>query len=93
MDNEFKWLGWDKNNVDDKRDGQRIHQAFREFHDFVRAAVNDKDDFESVRFRRWFRGGNEGLAPHLEGVKKTFENMFDRVTGKAGPVVAKMVLH
>lgn len=28
IDNEFKWLGWDVNNEENKRDGRTIHQAF-----------------------------------------------------------------
>ncbi|KAJ4370016.1 hypothetical protein N0V83_005780 [Neocucurbitaria cava] len=93
IENEFKWFGWNKENEQDKHDGQRIHQAFREWHEFAQAGANDMDDFDSLRFKRWFRGGKEDPVPGPEGVKKTFENMINRNTGVAGPNIAKMVLH
>jgi len=93
MENEFKWLGWDKENAEDKRDGQKIHQAFREWHDLARAAADGMDNYHSARFTRWFRGGDEGDNPSPKNVISIFESIINRSTGVAGVGIARMVLH
>jgi hypothetical protein len=86
IENEFKWLNWDKDNEEDKKDGQRIHKAFKEWHEFTKAAAEASADHKSLVFKRWF---SDYEFP--QDVTDTFSNMIDVSTGKATTAISKMV--
>jgi hypothetical protein len=92
MKNELKWLNWDVNNEDDKRDGERIHQAFREWHEFAKAGLQAAEKYQEKPpannvFKRWF-----GSPDDPDDVLNTFKNMIDPVTGEASRYIAQMAI-
>jgi hypothetical protein len=91
LENEFKWLGWDVNNEEDKRDGKKIHKAFREWHDLVvaggkSAVAYQKEGPERDRFKRWF-----GEQEFPEEAGETFKLMINLDTKQATVNIASMV--
>lgn len=45
--NEFKWLNWNVEDKDDERDGRKIHQAFREWHEFAKAGLQAAEKYQA----------------------------------------------
>jgi hypothetical protein len=87
--NEFKWLGWDKNNKDDERDGKKIHKAFREWHEFAKAGQKAAGQNKAPRgtiYKRWF--GDDDQSGDIGDV---FAGMIDPKTGEATKNIANMV--
>ncbi len=95
LPNEFKWVNWDVNNADDERDGKRIHQAFREWVDFVKAGIRAARQYQdpppaNALYKRWF---GSPTIPDLAGeVKEIFENMYDLEADEATDNIAAMIL-
>ncbi len=92
LKNEFSWVNWDVNNADDKRDGQKIHQAFREWSEFAQAGYGAAKKYKdtppaNALFARWF-----GKPDFPDEVESTFEAMFDGDTTDASTVIGEMVL-
>lgn len=87
LDNEFQWRNWDKDDEEAKKDGQRIHKAFEEWHDFAKAAYEAASNKDGDTFKRWF-----GKQDDPNEIKNVIGNMIDPTTWKATDKVAKMVL-
>lgn len=71
-ENEFKYVNWDPKNEDQKKDAQKIHQAFKEWMDFVKEGAAVAADKDSDTFKRWF-----GKQDDPDEIKKVFTNMWD----------------
>ena len=82
--NEFKWLGWDPDDDNDKSDGMVIHNAFLQWADLVKAGAAAATDTSGDTFKRWFGG----YTPAVE-IKQVFDEMWNGTS--AAPAVAGMV--
>ncbi|KAL9108046.1 MAG: hypothetical protein Q9227_007152 [Pyrenula ochraceoflavens] len=85
LTNEFQWVNWDPKNDDDKKDGQKIHQAFQELGDLVKAGSTEAGKTDGDPFKRWF-----GKQDDNSEIKKVFDNIWSG--DSATSTVAKMVL-
>ncbi|KAJ4361855.1 hypothetical protein N0V83_010796 [Neocucurbitaria cava] len=90
--NEFKWLNWNVEDKDDERDGRKIHQAFREWHEFAKAGLQAAEKYQAkppanILFKRWF-----GSPEDPDDVMNMFKNMIDPVRGEASKYTAQMVI-
>ncbi|KAF7509503.1 hypothetical protein GJ744_007903 [Endocarpon pusillum] len=52
--NQFKWLNWDPNSAQAKKDGEKIHQPFIEWLELVNEGAIAAADTEGATFKRWF---------------------------------------
>jgi hypothetical protein len=86
LPNEFQWRNWDPTGEDQKRDAERIHNAFIEWQDFANAALSVASNKDSDTFKRWF-----GTQDDPDEIKNVFANMWDSTNGKATNNVAKMI--
>lgn len=82
--NEFKWVNWDPKNDQDKKDGQKIHQAFILWKDIVKQGAVAAADKDGATFKRWF-----GKQDDPAEIKNVFGNMWDG--NNANKLVADMV--
>ncbi|KAI9802277.1 MAG: hypothetical protein M1833_001783 [Piccolia ochrophora] len=69
--NEFKWLNWDKEDEDHKKDAKKIHDAFGEWRDLVKEGAVAAADKDGAIFKRWF-----GKQDDPDEIKNVFGNMW-----------------
>ncbi|KAG4444235.1 hypothetical protein IFR05_000332 [Cadophora sp. M221] len=90
LPNEFQWRNWDPKDPDQKKQGEKIHQAFVEWQDFAKAGLQAASDPTSDTFKRWF-----GKQDNNEEIKNVFANAYDVTAedgkGAATANVAKMI--
>jgi hypothetical protein len=86
LPNEFQWRNWDPNDEEQKKDAEKIHKAFKEWHDFVKEALNAASNQGSDTFKRWF-----GKQDDPNEITNVFANMWDSENGKATDKVAMMI--
>jgi len=90
LTNEFQWLGWDSEDEDQKKDGQAIHEAFKQWADLAKAGVTAAQGApDNVHFKRFF--GTQD-ADDTKAIQNTMANMYDNTAGTATETIKKMVL-
>ena len=90
LTNEFQWENWDPENDDDKADGQKAHEAFKQWADLAKAGLAAANGGTSNdHFKRWFGSPD---ADDVTAIQNTFKNMYDDAAGTAATAVSKMVL-
>ena len=69
--NEFKWHDWDPQDLGQKADGVRIHNAYDDFTNMVAFAWREADQVTDT-FKRWFDASN------AQDVKNVLEKMVSQ---------------
>ena len=70
LTNESMWLNWDPKSDQQKKDGQKIHQAFQEWSNLVKQGAVAAGDKDRESFKRWF-----GVQDNHDEIKIVFANM------------------
>lgn len=86
LDNEFQWRNWDPKDDEQKKDAEKIHNAFKEWQDFVKAGLGAASNKDGDTFKRWF-----GKQDDPNEIKNVFANMWDDKAGKATDKAARMI--
>lgn len=85
---EWQYLGWDKDDNDQKKRAEKIHAAFAEWRDMASAGKNEADNPDGTIFKRWFSTSDSGEKKEITGV---FANMWDDERAAPAAPVVKMV--